>query len=456
MLKLRRIPTILGLFILLAGIAAGVFLIQKGLVWFLRAEPTTTPKQVKITNISDNSFAVSWITEGKVAGFIKYSPTLSLDLIAVDDRDQISGETASYTTHHATIRGLEPATKYYFKIGSGKNLYDNNGKPYEVTTAPTTTNPPLPSDPAYGAINKPDNSPAAGAIVYLSLANTTPLSALTKNTGSWLITLNNARTIDLSTYASYDREASIEEIFVQGGAMGTATAVVTTKNDSPVPTIALGKSYDFRQAKASGEPTATPTPSDSKFSLEPIEATPAVEKELTIINPSQGEKISTQKPEILGQGPAGVEIDISLESPATYSGKIKIGTDGNWNWSPPEDLEPGEHTVTAKYTDENGIKHLISRSFVVLAAGEELAFEASPSATPTPSLSPTPTATPSPTPTLTITPTPTPPARAGVPSTEAGVPEPGYLTPTFLLFIIGFSLIIFGLLSNSLFMKKIF
>jgi hypothetical protein len=304
-----------------------------------------------------------------------------------------------------------------------------------------------------------NSNPVEGAIVYLSLANANPASTLTKSSGSWVIPLNLVRSADLSSWAAYDKEASIEETFVQAGSLGTATVVATTKNDSPMPKIILGQNFDFRQVaeeKPQPTPTQTQTPEAtgaSKFAIEPTatsSATATSAGKLTIINPEPGEEINTPKPEFLGTGPAGGTLTITIQSPATYSGTVKVDSKGNWKWTPPSNLEPGQHTITAKYIDQNGKEQKISHTFVVLAAGtsELPAMTATPSASATPSVTPTPTtkiASPSPTPTSTIS------GRVSIPSTEGGVPTSGYWTPTFFVFIMGISLIFLGL-----FIKKAF
>jgi len=301
-----------------------------------------------------------------------------------------------------------------------------------------------------------NSNPVEGTIIYLSLANANPASTLTKSSGSWVIPLNLVRSADLSSWASYDKDASIEEIFVQAGSLGTATVVATTKNDSPMPKIILGQNFDFRQVaeeKPQTQPNLTPTPEateTSKFAVEPTATTSASTSsaQIKILNPEQDEKINTQKPEILGTGPIGKTLTITVQSPATYSGQVKTDSKGNWQWTPPSNLEPGEHTITASYTDEKGILQKITRSFTVLAAGDSQlpAMTATPSSQASPS--PTPTtkiASPSPTPTSTIS------GRVSMPSTEGGVPTSGYLTPTFLVSIMGISLIFFGLV-----LKKVF
>src|SRR6185369_13982375 len=116
----KRFPTVLGLVFLGAGLAIGIFLLSTGTGGFFpRATPETTPKQVKITNVSNDSFTVSFLTDSSVPGYIKYSNDANrLSLQAGDDRDQLSGTIGQFTTHHITVRGLDPSTTYYFSIGT--------------------------------------------------------------------------------------------------------------------------------------------------------------------------------------------------------------------------------------------------------------------------------------------------------------------------------------------------
>lgn len=446
MKKIKSLPTILGLLILFAGVTAGVILISQGTSRFLRASPEITPKQVKITNISENSFTVSWITDTQTAGFVKYGSDKELPFIAKDERDEDTEESGNFLTHHVTLKELKSATVYYFKIFSGGKAFDNNGQEYQANTAPKTEELLPKNDVAYGNIIKPDGSPAEEVIVYLSLANTTPQSTLTKPSGNWVIPLNVIRSDNLTGYATYDQEASIEEIFVQGANSGTATGVAVTKNDSPMPIITLGQNFDFRKSYLAQ--TKTPdesdqiTPSPGKLPFEATTSpTPATEKALEIINPEQAEELNTLEPEFLGTGPAGETLAIEVNSPQSFSDEITIGDDGNWSWNPPNSLSPGEHTITVTLADGRSF----SRLFTVLAAeGSDLpSFTATPSATITPS----PTTTPS----LTVTPTPTTTAAATpttMPSTESGIPESGFFTPTFLFSIMGMILISAGLLFN--------
>jgi len=460
MIKQHKIPTIIGLLTLVVGLAAGVFLVQRNQIFFLRAAPEATPAQVKITNITSSSFSVSWLTQKETNGSVQFDESQALEQTALDDRNQITGQQDAFITHHVTLSNLKPKTRYLFKIKSDERLFDNAGVPYEITTAPVTSGSPPPSEVASGTVFQTSGDPAQGAIVYLSMANVAPQSTMVRSGGTWLIPLNTAFSTDLSGFARYDKEAQVEEIFVQGTNEKTATVITTTKNDNPVPEIILGKNYDFRQgvptesvtptpATSPTPESPTPTPS-SKFSLEGIAPSPGAQtKALTITNPGkQDEQINTPKPEFRGTGPTGKTIQILVESP-TWTGTAMVDGNGNWNWTPPNNLPAGEHKITITYLGQT-----ISRTFTVLAAGgsELPSFTATPSATitpsptkiptPSPKLTPTPTATA--TPKLTPTPTSTASARTGMPSTEAGVPTSGNLTPSFLMFIMGLGLVFTG------------
>lgn len=450
MIRQHKIPTILGLLTLIMGLVIGVFLVQGGQVFFLRAAPEISPSQVKITNLTSNSFSVSWLTEKETNGFVKFGETSSLEQTALDDRDQMTGKNESFVTHHVTVKNLKPKTHYLFKISSGGRFFDKEGQLYEVTTAPVLTIAPPASDIASGIILNPDGSPAAEVIVYLTLANTTPQSTLVRSGGNWFIPLNTALSADLSSFAQYDKEAQIEEIFVQGSQGQTATVLTTTGNDNPVPEITLGKAYDFRQKVPEEQLTPTPTPMSleetpsslggSRFSFPSITPSPPSETELSITNPlEEGEKLNTQKPEFAGTGPAGKTIQILVESPS-YNGNAVVKNDGSWSWTPPTGLPPGEHKITISYLGKT-----LTRTFTVLAAGtsETPSFTATPSATLAPSPTPTKTATASPTPTATAS------ARTSMPSTAGGVPTSGDLTPTFLVSIMGLGLILSGFVVKS-------
>src|SRR3990167_3047971 len=97
--------------LLVIALPGGVYLATNQNSFFGIASPEEAPKEVKITNISDNSFSVSWVTPDKQnLGFLAYGNTEKLGKTTNDDRDA-SGTQPRYT-HHVTLKNLLPSTLY--------------------------------------------------------------------------------------------------------------------------------------------------------------------------------------------------------------------------------------------------------------------------------------------------------------------------------------------------------
>lgn len=448
----KKIPTIIGLLVLIAGIAVGVFLVQNRQIFRLAASPEETPRDVRITNITDNSFSISWITDKKTVGFLTFGRATSLGQTAVDNQDDTS--PTPRLTHEVTVSGLSPKTSYFFKVGSGSQTFGQDDQPWQVTTGSRLTGLAPQTDIISGKVETATGAGVVGALVYLTIQGVTPISTLTTDLGNWSVALSLARSDDLSGFASYDDQTPFS-VFVQAGGGQIATAQALISVARPLPLIILGQTHDFRNLGEKLSPGTSPkselevvpeaspggeaSPS-SGFTFEELEAASQTAP-VTIRNPQEGETITTTKPEFLGTGPTGSKITIVVESPGTQTGVATVGSDGTWSWTPPSNLEPGEHLLTVSWVDQTGKKQTKSVTFVVAAAGEEVpAFTATPSGQ---------AATPSPTP----KPTATPAARVSLPSTEEGVPVAGNLTATAALFIMGLALVFLG--TAALIFRKI-
>jgi len=466
--RIKKLPVPAAFLIGLAGLIGGILLVND--LRDLRSSASTeiAPHQIKIANIGSSSFSVSWITQEKASGSIRFGESGNLEERRNDIRDENRGEQDKYLTHFVQVENLKPETKYFFKIVSSQTSYDNSGKLYEVSTGPFKI--PSDNDIAQGKILASDRKPAAGVLVYLSITNTILQATITDNDGNWMIPLSTARTLDLQNFANYDRSAQVEEIAIQGENQ-SASATVTTGNDNPVPDITLGQSYDFLNQVP--ETINTPTPIIGNFpaSLGPASTEFSGFQGLTensvlsISSPSENEKINNTQPEFLGSGPKGQKLTIKVESQQEIVSEAQTDLKGKWSWSPAVPLTPGQHTVTVSYSDQSGFIQKVSRSFIVLAEGSSdlPSFTATASGqTVTPSPRTSPTSTPSPTtypwitgtvsPTSALSPTPTAPsptaiptaARRSIPSTESGVPRPGATGPTKFLFGAGFATILIG------------
>ncbi|MFZ5932482.1 MAG: fibronectin type III domain-containing protein [Patescibacteria group bacterium] len=434
-MRRSKIPTIIGIFLLVLGIAAGVLLVRSQVFFRLGATTEFAPKDVRISNVSDTSLTISWTTDRQTSGFVKWGvDATSLDKTELDELSEQS------FIHTLTLRGLKPETTYYFKVNSGGQDFDNNGIPWQETTGPTLETPGK-TNLISGTILTASGEPAKNVLVYVSVSGGNLLSTITSQNGSWVVPISSVRSQDLATYLAIDEVNSLMEISVNAGPEGVASAQIYPQSARPTPPIILGQVHDFRsqppseiseipKARVDLPQEATPA---SGFEVEEKPATPAA-KTVTLESIDEGEIVTSETPEFFGEGPAGTTITITVESePITTN--VKIPSSGDWKWSPPSGLTPGSHKITISWRDSQGILRSLSRTFIVQAA-EGPAFESTPSASPTPSPTPTPTpsATVAASPTISATPT----------ATAAPIPVSGSLTPTVLLSIMGVGVIAFA------------
>src|SRR5438045_3679344 len=95
----KRIPTLLALFLIIVGIATTSYLTVIGVIPFGNAAPEENPQEVRITNISDSSFSVTYKTDTSVIGSIEYGIDSSFGQVALDDRDQATGIPTQHILH---------------------------------------------------------------------------------------------------------------------------------------------------------------------------------------------------------------------------------------------------------------------------------------------------------------------------------------------------------------------
>ncbi|PIS09306.1 hypothetical protein COT75_02255 [Candidatus Beckwithbacteria bacterium CG10_big_fil_rev_8_21_14_0_10_34_10] len=414
----KKLPTIAVLLLLGIALLIGFFLINKEGFLGSKKKEINLPLEVRYTNIQDDQITISWLTQKPTKGIVYYGESSPPEIALTDSRDQQSGKTEERQTHYVNLKNLNPQKNYYFKIGDGEEKSISTGpKLTKIKEAKTIS----------GKILNPDKSPAKGTIVYLSSANINSLSALTDNNGRFTIFINQARVKDLTEYASFDVDASILKFEAQNGDKKTS-AVILTKNAFPaIPDLILDhQNYDFREENKAEQMPSSPSKSSLNSSI------------ITIDNPTtDGEKINSQQPNFLGQGPPNKVITIQIQSPEPYSTSTTVDESGNWSLIPPFKLTPGEHSIQVTYLNELGKEETINRNFLVLAAGEsELpAITSSPSAELVPSPSPI------------LKSSPNSVARISIPATDEGVPITGISWPTTVFSLTGILLIVLAILA---------
>jgi len=422
-----RIPTIVG--ILLTIIIVGVVaFVGNQMLTPSKASGAQEPVNVHTANVTDVTFTLSWLTGSPATGTLLVSATNKNDEIYYDERD-ITGKLGTYITHSVTIRDALPNTQYSIKILSNSIQYINDGKPYTIQTAPALTLNSNGLSPAYGTIMEPDGkTPIEGSLVYLTINGGQELSALTKSSGLWLIPLNQVRSNDLNQYLPITNRIT-ETIIARYNDL-TTTATTDTLNDSPVPEMTLGKTYDFRHQQANvGIANQQLAQNTAPTALGAVLGQSITKTfSITLTQPAQGAALTSPIPLIAGTGIPNKYVGISLGIINPQSGSAKVDEDGLWSFTPQKPLNPGNQSVTILSTDINGKPIAITHSFEIFKGGTQVLGDATPSATIEP----------------TDTPTPQPTEESTSTLSGQAPPNTGYELPTILLLIMGLGLFVGG------------
>ena len=135
-----KIPTLIGIIVLVIGVTTGVLLISSKQIFRLGAQGANPPKNVRVSNITGDSFTTTWTTQKESVSSLYWgSDKISITKLEIDE---IAG--AGFT-HSVTVRGLTPQKNYYFIINSGGDEYDNNDIPWQVTTGAQLAQPETPN-----------------------------------------------------------------------------------------------------------------------------------------------------------------------------------------------------------------------------------------------------------------------------------------------------------------------
>ncbi|MBI3984369.1 MAG: hypothetical protein HY344_00290 [Candidatus Levybacteria bacterium] len=428
----KKIPNLLGILLIAIGIGVTTFLVREGGIFSIRAGPSHDPQEVRISNITQESFTVSYYTEDKVTGALSFGESQSLGQSALDDRDQNSGSINSYNIHNITVRNLKPDAKYYFSIISSNDTYLNNANPFEATTGSAIENQPEQQNPMSGKLMLPTGVSPGEAIIYLTTDNSQVISTLSKNDGTYLLPLNSLRTSNLATYFKLEK-GQILKLLAFGDGL-RSNAVLLSEQSDPVPFITLSNDYDFT-INTTPATTALTTESFPSFSSSLV--APETKRNPQILTPQKDQAFVDNQPEFKGTAPANETVQIIINSETQITADVKADANGNWKYRPDQELPPGDHTITIVAKDSTGAVKTITQAFMVNASGSQISTESgSPTPTKSPTLTPTtsqtvslsPTSSLIQSPTLTSTLTITPSVAISSPTPTTPLPPTGNAT----------------------------
>lgn len=388
----KKIPTLIGLILITFGTVITTFLVRGDTIFQIRANPSEDPKNIKITNISEDAFTITYITDDKVVGSVNYGVDPgNLDGISLDDRDQLSQQVNKYNTHSITVRNLDPNTKYFFSITSGTKKYLDTDFKFETTTKGEISSSPSSQIPVSGKVILPNGTTPDDGLVYLKINNAQLTSTLLKEGGTYTIPLNTLRKENEDEYLEINDDTIINIDIFSGGLFSSVS--VTPNEISPVPLVTVSGNYNFSDSvDKKNEATAQ----SEGFPL--FGNVSEVKDDPKILTPTFNETLNESQPTFDGTAQPNETVEIEIHSDENIKTQVIADEDGNWEYIPSKNLSPGEHTITITTKNKDGILKTITRNFIVFADGGL-------SQTPTPTVKISPSSSPTPT-TLTQTPIP--------------------------------------------------
>lgn len=382
----RRIPTLLGIGLVAFSVILTSIFIRDRTVFKSNAITIEDPQKITITNISDTSFALSYITEANITGTVSFGKDANVAFTEIEDIDKEKSTISPHVIHATTLKNLTPNTRYYFVINSGQTTFLNNNVPFEVFTGPNIPTPITMQAPISGTVILPDGSIPNQTIAYLTIKGAQTLSALVNNDGSFTFNLDSLRSEDLSSYFRLDKDSNIKIVLVGDSFSSRVLALYNQTN--LLPTITLSNDYDFTIensipiASASGGiggfQEILPSPSLLKNTAT---------KSPVILVPKKDQGFADSQPEFRGTSLPNEKVEIILHSSDTITAEVTADSRGNWVFNPGTSLTPGSHTITAQTRDAFGIIKTITQSFVVYGAeNPTLTPTVIPTQTPTPDI----------------------------------------------------------------------
>ncbi len=254
-----RIPTLLGLGILLTGLTIGVLLVVQQQTLTTKASGANTPQNISIANIESTAATITWQTDSPVTGFVQAGPQPALGLTFKDDRDQQDLDLRQI--HFVTLRNLSPNTSYYFKIVSGGVSFPEKD-PLTLTTSPEL--PSQPMSPVIGSILDVTGHPVNEALIILDIDGAQKLATYTKTASSFIIPLATLKTNDLNTpFTITEKTPQNASLTISIPGQTTTVRLTLPTQTTTLPTITIGKNLDLTRSILSTTSAANSAASNS-------------------------------------------------------------------------------------------------------------------------------------------------------------------------------------------------
>lgn len=300
-LRLRPIWQIILAVFALISVPLVVFILRGNLDFRSNANPTENPAEIVISNISDSSATISFITSGqKTKSLLNYGETdNNLANSSFDERRKYDSNAPELTKlHYHKLVNLKADTTYYFSLTIGDKEYTDTN--YKFKTLPSSNSIQVPA-PVNGTV---EGGPFEEGVLYIHLKSgeerSSIISELLPTNGNFAINLSSATdsagNIFMTSHTSY-------EVFIFSNAADKGKGAVKIVDTSSTPIITLAtsvKEYNPQELEStlniSGTGSPTPTPVGSQTSTPTPTGNPtATPVPSPTINPDSGMDENSKK-----------------------------------------------------------------------------------------------------------------------------------------------------------------
>ncbi len=245
-----RIPTLLGLGLILTGIIAGVFLVLKDQPFFAKADLNTKPEPI-VSNVLSDSVTISFLTDAPLPAFVTFGVTSAREQNVRDDKDTDT-PPAPRQIHYFTLKNLESETNYQYKINVGG--YISDALPFKTAKKESLQNG---FNPVIGTVSF-NKAPLNQGLVYLAISDADIQSALITNNGNFLIPLTFMRKLDLSDVYIPENPTSAKLTISSPQGQSTILFKIKPSDNTLVDVIELGDTTDVTENLSTPKPSPIP------------------------------------------------------------------------------------------------------------------------------------------------------------------------------------------------------
>lgn len=232
-----KIPTLFGLTLLLTALLLSIMYYIYYLERQNKNQQDFTPQNIRYSNITDNSYTITWTSSKPVVSSLTWGPSPRLGDPQNDDRD-LTDRTPRFT-HIVTLNNLNENSIYYIKIRNGPFFYPE--QPLIIKTTPKMS-PSL--QPALtGRVLDQNLQPLEDSLVFLEIPGASLSSGFVSTGGNFLIPLSSVKSDDLTkNFALNPNTAAI--LLIQQD-QNQSRARLTLPLAKPLPPILFGQDVDL-------------------------------------------------------------------------------------------------------------------------------------------------------------------------------------------------------------------